>query len=618
MLGTEAHKTLLPLVVFALLFALVVPNASAASLASKEETASTGVPTVEDVTIEPSASVPASSAAETTASTGAIEVTAASAAAAPIGLRIEDTDSRITYTGQWVTGSSTGATAGTYHATRANGALASICINGTGFSIIACAGPKYGNVEIIVDGVSCGVISCYEATYNYQKMIFTLADLTDGIHHITLKATGTKLAASSDTLVVFDAFDVMPNDGSAVVYQGFTYAEENDSRLIYSRGWGRSTNPSCSSGGYMYTSITGAYMVTYFTGTEFVLYGRTGPASGNFEVFIDDVSQGLTSGYSAVPSQHAVLCVKTGLSDGLHRVVVVARGTKEAASTGTLVMLDAVVALNPDMKATLYSGYVKIEDDAPVIAYAGSWQHGSSESCSDGSFSACQQTGATLTAVFRGSSLTISGVRGPSYGMFEAYVDGVSKGLVDCYAATRAYDSPLLTISGLSSDTHVLTLKVLGTKSGSSTGATIIVDAFVLLTQSGTPRFDQAPMLNYMWSTYIVVDKSDFKLYWVKDGMLRSVYAIAHGKTSSPTPSAVWRVGAKYKTDPYGVYGPRKMRLYRQTPSGFVYTAYGIHGTNEPWVIGTQASHGCIRMYNSDVLKLWPEVPIGTMVVTRN
>ena len=37
----------------------------------------------------------------------------------------------------------------------------------------------------------------------------------------------------------------------------------------------------------------------------------------------------------------------------------------------------------------------------------------------------------------------------------------------------------------------------------------------------------------------------------------------------------------------------------------------------KPWVIGTMASHGCIRMYNKDVLELWPQVPFGTMVITR-
>lgn len=30
-----------------------------------------------------------------------------------------------------------------------------------------------------------------------------------------------------------------------------------------------------------------------------------------------------------------------------------------------------------------------------------------------------------------------------------------------------------------------------------------------------------------------------------------------------------------------------------------------------------KASHGGIRMYNRDVLELWPQVPLGTMVITR-
>ena len=65
------------------------------------------------------------------------------------------------------------------------------------------------------------------------------------------------------------------------------------------------------------------------------------------------------------------------------------------------------------------------------------------------------------------------------------------------------------------------------------------------------------------------------------------------------------------------MYGPRKMRLFRLRGGRYVFTRYGIHGTNQPWVIGTKASHGCIRMYNRDVLELFPQVPMGTMVYTR-
>ena len=42
---------------------------------------------------------------------------------------------------------------------------------------------------------------------------------------------------------------------------------------------------------------------------------------------------------------------------------------------------------------------------------------------------------------------------------------------------------------------------------------------------------------------------------------------------------------------------------------------YRIHGSNEPWTIGTNVSSGCIRMRNQDVIDLYGRVPVGTKVV---
>lgn len=43
-------------------------------------------------------------------------------------------------------------------------------------------------------------------------------------------------------------------------------------------------------------------------------------------------------------------------------------------------------------------------------------------------------------------------------------------------------------------------------------------------------------------------------------------------------------------------------------------SSYRIHGTDAPWTIGQAVSKGCIRMYNEDVLDLYPRVPVGTHV----
>lgn len=54
-----------------------------------------------------------------------------------------------------------------------------------------------------------------------------------------------------------------------------------------------------------------------------------------------------------------------------------------------------------------------------------------------------------------------------------------------------------------------------------------------------------------------------------------------------------------------GVLGTRRLDLG---------DGYGIHGTDNPASIGQSVSHGCIRMYNQDVEKLYPMVPVGTPV----
>jgi lipoprotein-anchoring transpeptidase ErfK/SrfK len=67
-------------------------------------------------------------------------------------------------------------------------------------------------------------------------------------------------------------------------------------------------------------------------------------------------------------------------------------------------------------------------------------------------------------------------------------------------------------------------------------------------------------------------------------------------------------------------YLPRHMEGGPQNPLGAraMYlgsSLYRIHGSNEPWTIGTNVSSGCIRMRNEDVIQLYERVKVGTKVV---
>ncbi|MFC4620529.1 L,D-transpeptidase [Camelliibacillus cellulosilyticus] len=82
-------------------------------------------------------------------------------------------------------------------------------------------------------------------------------------------------------------------------------------------------------------------------------------------------------------------------------------------------------------------------------------------------------------------------------------------------------------------------------------------------------------------------------------------YPIAVGKMLTPTPTGTYTIINK-SPHPGGPFGAMWMGLSKPH--------YGIHGTNHPASIGRDVSHGCIRMYNHDVLDLASRVPIGTPV----
>ncbi len=93
----------------------------------------------------------------------------------------------------------------------------------------------------------------------------------------------------------------------------------------------------------------------------------------------------------------------------------------------------------------------------------------------------------------------------------------------------------------------------------------------------------------------------------------------AVGSPDSPTPTGFFYITEVLKlTDPGNVYGPYALGL-----SGFSNTYYSfdggpgqiaIHGTNQPWVIGQYASHGCVRLDNPDITALATQVEAGTPV----
>ncbi len=127
----------------------------------------------------------------------------------------------------------------------------------------------------------------------------------------------------------------------------------------------------------------------------------------------------------------------------------------------------------------------------------------------------------------------------------------------------------------------------------------------------------------------IIVRFSERRLYYVLPNQRAIAYPIG-----APTGEALWQgtitVTAKRINPPWTP--TEDMRRENPTLPAYVpgghprnplgvramylgNSTYRIHGTDAPWTVGQLVSHGCIRMYNADVIDLYNRVPIGTKVI---
>ena len=103
----------------------------------------------------------------------------------------------------------------------------------------------------------------------------------------------------------------------------------------------------------------------------------------------------------------------------------------------------------------------------------------------------------------------------------------------------------------------------------------------------------------------IVIHLKSKMLYLYRNNKLYKKYSVAIGKPPTPTPKGNFTV-INREEKPGVVYGDMWI--------GISAPHIGIHGTDEPWLIGKAVSHGCVRMHNKDAVELAYIVPNGTPV----
>jgi lipoprotein-anchoring transpeptidase ErfK/SrfK len=118
----------------------------------------------------------------------------------------------------------------------------------------------------------------------------------------------------------------------------------------------------------------------------------------------------------------------------------------------------------------------------------------------------------------------------------------------------------------------------------------------------------------------IVVDLSSRTLRWWNGGKLVKTLSVGIGTSTTPTTTGTYFVWEKVpQANPFGPYGSYALGLSafsaveKNWPGG---GRIGIHGTPFASDQGNAVSHGCVRVYNPQMLLL-RSVPLGTPVTIR-
>jgi len=138
----------------------------------------------------------------------------------------------------------------------------------------------------------------------------------------------------------------------------------------------------------------------------------------------------------------------------------------------------------------------------------------------------------------------------------------------------------------------------------------------------------QVKDLGKVHPTIITIDRSSFRLRLFRNLRFSKGYGVAVGMPDYPTPAGLFAIRSKEVNPTWTApNSPWAGELAGQSISGNdptnplkarwmgVSGAVGIHGTGQPWSIGSRASHGCIRMSVPDVIDLFRRVKIGTPVL---
>lgn len=261
----------------------------------------------------------------------------------PVGTLYESTDQLVEYTGAWDEVADSAASGGSYSSIDGEG-TALISFDGTGIQVIATTGPALGKLEVTLDGDAVELVDFYSSSVAYQQIVWSAADLTEGVHSLELAWSGEKYLKATGTTVNLDAVSVEGLLVQPVAPPQLVRYESEYGSIVYQGVW-TDTLDALASGGFVRSADTTSTATVAFTGTALTILSKVGPSFGKASVSVDGGTPEVVELYSKKVANQQPVWSTSGLASQEHTVTVEWTGVRNAASTDTEINIDAFVVL---------------------------------------------------------------------------------------------------------------------------------------------------------------------------------------------------------------------------------------------------------------------------------
>jgi len=242
--------------------------------------------------------------------------------------RLQDTDPTVSYTGTWIHGDTSDRwSGGSASASVTAGDQATFTFTGTGVRWLGARGAQHGIARVSLDGAFVTQVDTFQAPTDpnhpqqVQAELFKATGLANGPHTLTIQVTGQNNLASTNAIIVVDAFDVITPG---------TRHEDTDAAISYTGAWARGNIDHPYSAGSASLSTAAGDQATFsFTGTSVSWIGWRGQQGGMARVFLDGaLAADNVNTFVPTPAEGTqnVIFTTSGLTPSAHTLTIQATG----------------------------------------------------------------------------------------------------------------------------------------------------------------------------------------------------------------------------------------------------------------------------------------------------